>query len=299
MNTRQLEYAIELSKNLNFSTVAERLGISQPALSKQILSLENELGVKLFDRTQNPITITPAGQHFIAEAQNLLYREDQLLRSMEEFKSGKRGCLVIGISPFRSLYLMPNIIKEFKQKYPQVTVVLREAASDILRKEAAEGKYDLAIVNLPVDESVLDTTLIEPDNLVLAVPKNMLNMLPITFKEPLQKINFDDCKDLPFVAVGQTQEMRQLFERLCATANFKPKIAVEVVGVSNAWAMSRAGVGATLLPLQFIENFNSNEGLALFALKNCPYSRQPAIITKKGQYLSEYAKYAIELLTEN
>ena len=84
MNTRQLQYAIELYKALNFSIVADRLKISQPALSKQIAALENDLGIKLFDRTTNPLTVTPAGEHFFAGAVKLLYQEDQLLRSMED-----------------------------------------------------------------------------------------------------------------------------------------------------------------------------------------------------------------------
>ena len=76
MNSRQLHYAIMLSEIRNFSQVAEKLNISQPALSKQILSLENELGIKLFDRTTTPLTVTPAGQHFIQGAADLVYKED-------------------------------------------------------------------------------------------------------------------------------------------------------------------------------------------------------------------------------
>ena len=111
MNTRQLRYAIMLYECRNFSLLAEKLGITQPALSKQILNLETELGVKLFDRTSTPLLVTPAGEHFFREAKNLVYKEDRLIQSMEEFKSGKRGCLNIGISPFRSTYLIPEIIK--------------------------------------------------------------------------------------------------------------------------------------------------------------------------------------------
>ena len=110
MNRKQLQYVIELSEDLNFSVVAEKLGITQPALSKQILSLEKELDVKLFDRNNIPMTLTAAGEHFVAEAKKLIYREDQLVRSMEDYKSGKLGKLEIGISPFRSLYLIPNIV---------------------------------------------------------------------------------------------------------------------------------------------------------------------------------------------
>ena len=277
MNTRQLQYAIELYKSLNFSAVAERLGISQPALSKQIAALENDLGVKLFDRNTTPLTVTPAGEHFFCEAKKLLYEEDQLLRSMEEFKNGKRGSLQIGISPFRSLYLMPEIAKKIREKYPDVKIILHEQTSDILRKETAEGKYDLAIVNLPVDESMLDVTPIEPE---------------------LPSVSLEDCKDLPFISVGKTQEMRMLFDKAVAFANFQPNIAMEVVGLSTAWAMCRAGVGATLLPLQFVQYVEKDDSITLFTLNKSIYSRQPVIITRKDQYISEYAQFAIKLLTE-
>lgn len=296
MNTRQLRYAIELSKSLNFSQSAEKLGISQPALSKQILHLEEELGVKLFDRSTTPLKLTLAGEYFVREAEDMLYREDQLVRSMEEFKSGKRGKLTIGISPFRSTYLIPTMAKKFKEAYPEVQIVLREIGSDLLRQEAAEGLYDFAIVNLPVDESVLDVICLEPDTLVLAVPKMLLHTLPHPDNSPL---DIRCCRDLPFVTVKHTQEMRQLLETLCKNAGFYPNIAMEVVGLSTAWAMTCAGVGATLLPRQFVESIGSPDSIALLPLKNTVQSRQPVIVTRRGQYLSEYASHAIRLLTEH
>ena len=298
MNRKQLQYVIELSEDLNFSVVAEKHGVTQPALSKQILALEKELDVKLFDRNNIPMSLTAAGEHFVAEAKKLIYREDQLLRSMEDYKSGKSGKLEIGISPFRSLYLIPDIVNKVKEKYPGVTVVLHEEGSDQLRKNAAEGKFDFAVVNLPVDESVLDVRLIEADTLVLAVPKKLSEALPESSKTEILEIDLKACKKLPFVVVSPQQEMRQLFDKMCAEVDFSPVVATEVVGVSTAWSMARAGVGATLLPLQFVNNFDFDNSIALYKLKNCHQSRQPAIVTRRGQYISEYAKYAIELLTE-
>ena len=297
MNTKQLQYAVALSESLNFSAVAQQLGISQPALSKQILNLENELGVKLFDRSTTPLTLTPAGQHFLLKAQSLLYQEDQLLRSMEDFKSGKNGTLTIGVSPFRSLYMMPPLVRKLKEKFPGVRVVLHELGSDLLRKGTLEGKFDFAIVNLPVDESVLDVTLLEPDVLVLAVPKKHAGTLPTPQGQDLQSIDFERCSALPFVAVGPNQEMRQLFDKTCAAAGFCPNIAMEVVGLSTAWAMCRAGIGATLLPLQFIRSVGYDGEVSLYSLNHVLYSRQPAIISRRGQYKSEYAQYAIQCLT--
>ncbi len=281
-----------LSQIRNFSQVAEKLNISQPALSKQILSLEKELGVKLFDRNSSPVSVTAAGEHFVRQAQELLYREDQLHRSMEQFQSGEAGQLVIGITPFRSSYLMAPVIQKVNARFPGIRVQLHEHGSEILRKEAAEGKYDFAVVNLPVDDSLLEVIALEPDRLALAVPKALAHTLPQT-----GEIEFTQCRDLPFVVVGQTQEMRRLFDKLCVTAGFTPRIAVEVVGLNTAWAMARAGVAATILPLQFVNRESPEEALTVIPIKDAVYTRQPVVVTRRDQYRTEAAQYAIDLLT--
>lgn len=298
MNTRQLRYAVELSKTLNFSQVAEKLGITQPALSKQISNLEQELAVKLFDRTTNPMQLTAAGEYFLSEANKLLFSEERLLRSMEEFKSGNRGQLVVGATPFRSQYLIPKVVKKFKEAYPQVKIILKESGNEQLRKDTAEGKFDLCVVNLPVDETILDATPIESDILVLAVPNEIAKTLPVASGGMLPQLSLEMCKDVPFVTCGRNQEMRQLLEKSCALANIDPIIAMEVVGVSTAYAMCLAGIGATLIPLQYVNHLKENSGVTLFSLKQNVYTRQLAVITRHGQYVSEYARHFIKLITE-
>lgn len=295
MNSRQMQYAILLSQVRNFSQAAEKLDISQPALSKQILNLENELGIKLFDRNSVPLTLTLAGEYFIREAEGLLYKEDQLLRSMEQFKSGEAGQLVIGITPFRSSYLIPKVVRMVREKFPGIRIRLHEAGSDILRKEAAEGKYDFAIVNLPVDDSILDVRALEPDKLVLAVPNELKHKVPDI--DGAESVDFADCRELPFAVVGQNQEMRHLFDRLCASAGFVPNIAVEVVGLTTAWTIARSGTAATILPWQFVEQGSLYEKITVIGIKDALYTRRPAVVTRRGQYITEAAAYAIKLLT--
>ena len=116
MNTRQIQYAIALSELGNFSKVAQQLDISQPALSKQIIHLEKELGIRIFNRDTTPLTLTPAGEFFLREARKLLHKEEQLLRTMARFRTGERGRLAIGISPFRSMYLLPPKKKKKKER---------------------------------------------------------------------------------------------------------------------------------------------------------------------------------------
>ncbi len=297
MNANQLEYAVRLAQVCNFSQLAEELHISQPALSRHIQNLEQEIGVKLFDRTTSPLTLTPAGAYFIEEAKELLYKEDQLLRTMDRFKSGEAGRLTIGVSPFRCMYLMPDVVKAVRKKFPGVQVVLREAASTQLRKETAEGKYDFSILNLPVDESVLDITPLEPEALVLAVPNDLATHLPSTSNGQFREVDITDCKDLPFITVGKTQEMRDWFDKICADADTHPQIVLEAGNIISACTMAQAGIGATLLPLPFIKEDRFEGRLTLFTFKDKSYTRQPAIITRRGQYVSEFARYAMHLLT--
>lgn len=294
MNLRQLQYAVLLSETCNFSQVAEKLNITQPALSKQILSLEKELGVQLFDRTNMPARLTVAGEYFIREAKELLYKEEQLMRTMEQFKKGDKGRLVIGITPFRSAYLVSGIIRKMRKKFPGIQIKLVEQGSEVLRKDAADGKFDFAVVNLPVDDSRLEVKLIEPDRLVLVASEELLDEHP-ELKDK-KSISFSKCKDLPFAVVGQGQEMRTLFDKLCSSADIMPEIATEVVNLTTSWEMACSGVAAALLPLQFVNNADTSRSIRVIELEDKINLRQPAVVYKKGQYLSRYAKYAVELL---
>lgn len=294
MNQRQLQYAVLLAETGNFSLLAQQLNITQPALSKQVLALENELGVRLFDRSTNPVTLTAAGECFIREARALLESQQRLQYAMEQFRDGQRSRLVIGATPFRSAYILPKLVKRLREQHPGVQVEVIEEGSSLLRKDAAEGRFDLAVINLPVDETVLDATPIEPDRLVLVVPNDLLP----EYLKGKNKVEFKECRDLPFAVVGKNQEMRILFEKLCAINGVSPPIATQVVGLTTAWEMACSGVAATLLPVQFVNEKLPGQAVTVLELVNAVYLRQSAVVTKKGQYISPLIRHAIELLTK-
>ncbi len=292
MNSRQLDYVVKLSEVGSFSKLAETLNVSQPALSKQILSLEKELGIKLFKRMSNSVVPTPAGEHFIKEARRILYREDQLIKSMMQYKSGDKGELVIGATPFRSSYLLPSLIKALTEKFSGLQIKLIEEGSEFLRHDAAEGKFDIAIINLPVDDAVFEVDPLEPDRLVLLVPEKLCE----EYKLEGDSLSFTDCEGLPFVVVSEAQEMRVLFDKLCLSLNVHPKISAEVTGLVTALELASSGVAAALLPKQFIESRKNTSGLKIFELTDNTSLRQPAVVRKKGQFKSKYAEYAIKYL---
>lgn len=294
MNQRQLQYAVQLAEEGSFSALAQKLNISQPALSKQILSLENELGVRLFDRNTSPVTLTAAGAYFVREARVLLHRQQQLEHAMEQFRDGQRSRLVIGATPFRSSYILPRLIRRLREQYPDVQVEVIEEGNSLLRKDVIEGRFDLAVINLPLDETMLDVTPIEPDRLALVIPNNLLPDHLIGKKQ----VEFKDCQTLPFAVVSKNQEMRILFEKLCSMNSVTPPVAVQVVGLTTAWEMACSGVAATLLPVQFINEKLTGQPVTVLELINAVYLRQAAVVTKKGQYISPQIQYAMDLLTE-
>lgn len=301
MNYRQLQCALLLSEVRNFSQVAEQLNISQPTLSKMILNLEKDLGVRLFDRTTVPVSLTPAGEYFFREAKGLMRTETHLRQAMEEFQTGKRGHLTIGVSPFRCVYLMPELVRKVQQRYPGVLVTLVEEGSDLLQKHAAEGTVDFAIVNLPVDDTLLDVQPLTPERVLLAVPERLAQDVPVEPEKSEEGYPVADlarCGHLPFIVLGRQQVHRILFDKLCANAGVIPNITAEVVGITSAWALVRGGVGAAMLPQPFVGNDYFREDIRFFALKGSGAPRTPAVISRKGKGFSEYASYAVSLLQE-
>ncbi|MBR5156077.1 MAG: LysR family transcriptional regulator [Clostridia bacterium] len=299
MNSKQLQYAVALAKVRNFSQAAQEFKISQPAFSKQIIALESELGVKLFDRNTMPLSLTSAGEFFIQKAKRLLFEEDNLIKTIEKYKIGEHGKLTIGIAPFRSLYVMPKVVATLKEKFPCLKIVLEEHGLADLQKGLLEGLYDFAIMNLPVDEAEFEVIPMEEDSIVLAVPNNLLRFVNIDkFGENTKEVDLTECKDLPFVVLGEAQELRKLFDRLCAKAQIEPNIFVEVTGVTTAREMVREGIAAALLPKQFLQREAENADITIFEVKQNEYVRQPAIVLRRGQYVSKYAEFTIQLLKE-
>ena len=211
-----------------------------------------------------------------------------------KYKTGERGKLVIGAVPFRSSYMMPSLIKKVKNRFPYLQVELQEYGLPILKEGLKNGEYDFAIMNLPVNEPEFETISLEKDILVLAVPEKLKGLLESADAKVID--DFATVKKLPFVTVGKGQEMRKLFDALCFESGIEPDIYATVTGVATAWEVVKSEEAATIIPKQFVKAKGDDKGVLLLEIKNAPYIRQPAIVTRKGQFISEYTKFAIEQL---
>ncbi len=149
MNLQQIEYLIALDKYQNFSLAAEKMFVTQPALTIQIGNLEKELGVKLFDRNKKPILPTEIGIEIIKHAKVLNRNTEKLKDIVSEFRADISGELHIGIIPTVAPYIVPRFVNNFMKKFPRVNLTFSELISDEILLRLKEGSLDAGILVTP------------------------------------------------------------------------------------------------------------------------------------------------------
>lgn len=153
MTLVQLEYIIAVNTWRHFSTAAEHCFVTQPTLSMQIQKLEEELDVKIFDRSKQPVVPTETGAEIIEQARNILAQKNQLLETVQNKKGILTGELRIGIIPTLAPYLLPLFIQPFTKKYPQVKLIINEMMTELIISRLREGKIDAGILVTPLQET--------------------------------------------------------------------------------------------------------------------------------------------------
>lgn len=171
MNFDQLEYFIAVSEEKNYYDAAERMHISQSSLSKQLINLEKELGIALFDRSHRKAELTAAGKSFYKEALALSSQYHKLLDSISDIREKDADTLRIGTLPFQAQYDLPAIFTSFSKAYPQIGLIQEEVEDDKLLSGFESGKYDLIIARSNmIDSKEMSYDTICSDVLVAVLP---------------------------------------------------------------------------------------------------------------------------------
>ena len=151
MTISQLRYAIYLQKFRSFKKAAESLSISQPALSLQIQKLENELDIGLFDRSVNPIKVTPEGVTFLAQAAEIVASMENLQKRTTDLQDVLDGSLTIGVIPTLAPFLVPLFADHLQQDYPNFRMDIHEMITSEVIDEVRGGFIDAGLISTPVD----------------------------------------------------------------------------------------------------------------------------------------------------
>jgi DNA-binding transcriptional LysR family regulator len=247
MELRHLRYFLYVAEEMHFGRAALRLGISQPPLSQQIRALEEELGVRLFDRTSRRVRLTDAGRLFEPEARQTLAQADRATQIARRAQHGEVGLLTLGFTT--SAPFVPRIARalfSFRQRYPDVELGLRELGNEEQMVDVHNGGLDLGVVRdfkTPDVPAGMVAQRLLTEDMVLALRDD--HPLAVRASDP----SIGDLAGEPMVLYGAPSAagFNEHFFALCKREGFAPKIAHEAQSLATLLGLVSAGFGPTIV----------------------------------------------------
>src|SRR5438552_8428515 len=243
MELRHLRYFLAVGEALNFTKAAAQLRVAQPALSRQVQDLEDEIGVDLMKRSSRGVTLTAEGKLFLDEVRELLRRADESVEKVRALARGEYGGLHVGYAPSPTVEILPPGLAAFQKAVPRVKVLLHDLSSDELIAGLQNGTLELAIMVQPADDLTTGIQFEVMRTYPLCVAMTAVHPFARMKSIPLEKLAAE-----PLVALRRKDypEADHFLDRLFASSRAKPRIAVECDSASSLITEVEAGRGIAL-----------------------------------------------------
>lgn len=302
MNTNCYKYVIAVGNTLSISKAAKELYITQPALTKFINKLEDEIGVKLFDRNSNPIKITYAGYRFIEEGKRILDIERRLKKELEEIVKMKRGKLNLGINSERGSLVLPYVIPEFQKRYPGIEINIIEGINSLIETEMLKGNLDICIETLPIETNGIDYKILDDDPIIIAVPESnpLCKKFDLSENSPNTPYLLDpkELNGQEFIILVKDQGMGRTAYQAFERHTIKPIIKTKLRKNETALRMASAGAGIVFTPVRTPLRIDLIKPMVYFTLENPVFCRKLVVSYKEGIGIGYIETQFIEVLKE-
>ncbi len=298
MNARQFRYILVLAAEGSFSKAAKTLNISQPSLSQYVKKIENQVGLPLFDRTNNEVRLTDAGRVYIEAGRKVLDIEHQMEGQISDLMEHKTGTIIIGTAPYRASSMMPAVAARFRELHPGMHLVIREGTTNELEEGMEHGEFDLCLTILPVDPLLFEYEKVREEELLLAVPAGwapLASELREGRKYPVVSVR--SLNNNRLVLQNEGQFMQDQLERILIEYKIDIRPSVVVKSLEAKIEMVKAGLGMALVP-SGIEHFCAHGEVVFYEFAEELPKRELAVMWRKGQPLSETAKELKAILLE-
>lgn len=243
MELRHLRYFVAVAEELHFGRAAERLFMAQPPLSQQIKQLEVELGFDLFERTNRRVRLTEAGKVYLEEARVILRRVEDAKVKAFRVSRGETGWIGVGFVASSSYDILPDVLRRFRDLYPDVELVLAELLSIDQIGALREKRIHVGFSRMSIVERGIVCETIATERLLVALPS----------RHPLagaSSIRVRDLEGQPFIQFPKASESSyyQVIEGLCSAEGFAPSVIQKTDEVQTAISLVVAGLGITIVP---------------------------------------------------
>ena len=247
MELRHLRYFVAVAEALSFTKAAEKLHTAQPSLTRQIKDLEQELGVRLLNRTKQQVTLTDEGRSFLADAKRLLALAAEIVQSVRQLHSGEMSALNIGYVSNLFHDLLPATLSSFHQSFPPVSVNLFDLSCGEQFRALEDGKLDLGFVGLhePIARRGLEFRPVASYKTLVALPKDN----PLADKTTVE---LNALAPMFFIGMSEASYpgYRDWLTKTCQRAAFTPKVLQDVELERTMIHAVAAGLGVALVPEQ-------------------------------------------------
>jgi LysR family transcriptional regulator, low CO2-responsive transcriptional regulator len=287
MDFDQIETFLEVAKLSSFSRAAERRFRTQPAISSQIRSLEEEVGAKLLDRSGGRVAVTAAGKVFQKYAEETIEQRRVMLISLAEMHRIPRGEIVVSANEGTCLHILPEVFAEFKRQYPSVAVNVKRSEHQKILEALIENSCDFGVVSMPIKDKRYTVVPIHKDEMVVITP----------IKHPLSGRNeatLADVAQYPLLLpkLGRT---RDTLEALFHEQRLKPTISMELDSSELTKRFVAADVGISFIPRSNVAEDLKAKTLSALKITDVVLQRDLALVFRKDKALSRAALAFIEI----
>lgn len=285
MDLANLNAFIAIAETGSFSGAGEHLHLTQPAISKRIAGLEQQLSVRLFDRLGREVSLTEAGRALLPRAYQILNVLDDTRRALTNLTGEVTGRLTLATSHHIGLHRLPPILREFTRLYPQVALDIQFLDSEVAYEDILHGRAELAVITLaPAPHTLVRAVPVWEDLLdFVAAPEHPLaNSGPVTLQDVVR---------YPAVFPGNNTFTHHIVSGLCEAQSLKPDIAMSTNYLETIKMMVSIGLAWSVLPRTMLD-----EQVARIPLPGIQLKRQLGYILHTERTLSNAAKAFMALL---
>ena len=296
MNEKHMQYVLTVLKEGSFTNAAKKLYVSQPSLSQFIKTAESNLGAPIFDRSTDPITLTPAGQLYVEAARQVTTISTNLRKQVEELSKEEFGTIRLGISVQRGMELLPELYPRFKKRFPHVGLELHEQGSATMEKSVLEGEVGIALLTTFPRHEELVYDLIQEEKLVLIVNRECELAKRIA---PGTPIDILEARDETFISSQSGHSVRTIQDSLFITRDMKPKIDLVTISIEVGKHVVAASPVVMACPDSYVETDNSPDSAYFsYPILGVENPRHFYACYRKDMYLTKYMKGFLEILHE-
>ncbi|MGE4283136.1 MAG: LysR family transcriptional regulator [Clostridia bacterium] len=294
MDFRELVYITTVAEYKSITKAATALYISQPSLSHFILKVEEEMGVRLFDRTTSPISLTYAGEKYIEVARQILMLHANLKREFRDIAQGKKGRINIGIPHERACYMLPLVLPQYRKKYPGIEVNVYEARTKVLIESVIKGQTDFIILPFHINDKSLSIEPIYEEEIVLVAKHDVIRKSGCVINEKNQ-IDMATVQNVPFILLKNGHGIRRAVDILFENFKINPNVILEISSNQTACRLAAAGMGVAIVPEMTVRLLANVKNENIYSLTNNPITWEIVAAYRKDAYIGLAEKDFFEM----